>query len=123
MAFDEGLAQRVREVLSDRDDLGEVVEKKMFGGLAFMIRGNMCCGILREDLMARVGKANHARWLGEPHAREMDFTGRPSPGMLFVGPNGVAEDDALGRWIAACVDACTALPPKAPGARNPRKRR
>ena len=123
MAYDEGLAQRIREVLADRDDPGEVVEKKMFGGLAFMIRGHMCCGIVKEDLMARVGKDNHERWLGEPHAREMDFTGRAMPGMLFVGPDGVAEDDALGRWVAACVDAAAALPPKAAGTPKARRKR
>ncbi|MBW3669776.1 MAG: TfoX/Sxy family protein, partial [Actinobacteria bacterium] len=73
MPFDEGLAQRVRELLEDGPDASE---RKMFGGLAFMLGGNMCCGIVGDELMVRVGPDGYEAALARPHAREMDFTGR-----------------------------------------------
>ncbi len=90
MAFDEKLADRVRSILRERND---VVERKMFGGLAFLIRGNMCCGIVGTDLMVRVGADQHESALAEAHARPMDFTGRPSKGMVYVGAEGLRRED------------------------------
>lgn len=82
MAYDEGLAQRVREALPERPDLSE---RKMFGGLCFMLGGNTCAGIVGEELMLRVGPDSYEDALTRPHAREMDFTGRSLKGMVYVG--------------------------------------
>jgi TfoX/Sxy family transcriptional regulator of competence genes len=109
MAYDEGLAQRVREALSGRADLSE---RKMFGGLCFMLGGNMCCGIVRDELMLRTGPDAYAPTLARPHAREMDFTRRAMKGMVYVGTEGVAEDAALAEWLAIAVDFAGSLPPK-----------
>ena len=109
MAFDEGLAQRVREILAAQDD---VVEKKMFGGLAFMVAGHMCCGVVGEDLMARVGPGQYASALQHPCTREMDFTGKPLKGFVYVGHEGIAADDELTSWVARCLQFVTSLPPR-----------
>lgn len=97
MAYDESLAHRVRVVLGQRDD---VVEKKMFGGLAFMVGEHMACGVLGRDLIVRVGPDAGDDALAQAHVRPFDFTGRPSRGMVYVEPEGVARDDDLRRWIA-----------------------
>ena len=109
MAYDEGLAHRMREALSDRPDLSE---RKMFGGLCFMIGGNMCCGIVGEELMLRVGPDAYAGTLAREHARQMDFTGRALKGMVYVGVDGIAEDDQLTEWLKMAVDFAGSLPPK-----------
>ena len=109
MAFDEGLAQRLREILAARDG---VVEKRMFGGLAFMVSGHMCCGVLGEDLMARVGPAQYASLLQLPHARVMDFTGKPLKGFVYVGHEGIESDDELLVWVERCLEFTDSLPPK-----------
>lgn len=109
MAYDEGLAQRVREVLSDRQDLAE---KKMFGGLCFLLGGNMACGIVGEELMLRVGPDAYESTLQRPHAREMDFTGRAMRGMVYVGADGLADDRELDEWVSIAVAFAGALPPK-----------
>ncbi|MEN8174870.1 MAG: TfoX/Sxy family protein [Pseudomonadota bacterium] len=109
MSYDEGVAQRVREVLADREDL---VEKKMFGGIAFMLSGNMCCGVLEDSLMARVGPANYAGALQRPHARAMDFTGKPLKGFVYVAPAGFDADEDLREWISLCLGFVDTLPPK-----------
>lgn len=108
MAYDEGLAERIRAVLGDDD----VTERKMFGGIAFMCGGNMAVGIVGDELMVRVGKERFANALAEPHAREMDFTGRPSKGMVYVGVEGIAEDDDLRAWIDRGTAYARSLPPK-----------
>ena len=77
MAYDENLADRIRKALAGRKG---VTEKNMFGGLSFMLGGNMCCGVVREDLVVRVSPGSYEDALAEPHARPMDFTGRPPPG-------------------------------------------
>lgn len=92
MSYDEGLAERLREVLADASD---VTEKKMFGGLCLLVSGNMCRGIVDETLMARVGPDRYAEYLELPHARGMDFTGKPLKGMIYVDPEGIAEDEDL----------------------------
>ena len=96
MSYDEKLAMRVRRVLADRDD---VVEKKMFGGLCFMVNGAMCCGLTKSDFMVRVGPEKFDDALAQPHTRPMDFTGRPSKGMVYVAPEGLRTDAALARWV------------------------
>ncbi len=96
MSYDEKLAARVRKVLADRDD---VVEKKMFGGLCFMVNGAMCCGLTKRDFMVRVGAAQFDDALAQPHARPMDFTGRPLKGMMYVAPEGLRTDAALAGWV------------------------
>jgi len=109
MAFDEGLAQRVREGLGDTPGMSE---KKMFGGLCFLLGGNMCCGIVGEELMLRVGKDAYDDTLARPHARVMDFTGRAMRGMVYVGAEGLIEDADLAAWLAPAVAFAGALPPK-----------
>lgn len=109
MAYDEGLAQRVRESLADRPD---ATEKKMFGGLCFLLGGNMACGIVGEELMLRVGPDAYESTLARPHAREMDFTGRSLRGMVYVGVDGLAGDDALREWVGLAVAFAGSLPPK-----------
>lgn len=109
MAYDEGLAQRVREALTDRSELSE---RKMFGGLCFMLGGNMCCGIVGDELMLRVGPEAYAEVLAREHAREMDFTGRVSRNMVYVGAEGIREDEALAAWLEPAVAFAGSLPPK-----------
>ena len=109
MAYDEGLAERVREVLADRPG---IVEKKMFGGLSFMLQGNMSCGVLDEDLLVRVGPEAHEAALALPHARPMEFTGRSMKGMVFVGPEGLESDEELSDWVGRGVDFALSLPAK-----------
>ena len=109
MAFDEGVAQRLRELFAGRTD---VVEKKMFGGIAFMVSGNMCCGVVGEELMARVGPEQYEVALKEPHAREMDFTGKPMKGFVYVGVDGFASDEDLASWIGRCEQFARSLPAK-----------
>lgn len=109
MAYDEELAARVRDVLALEPDLAE---RKMFGGLAFMLRGNMCCGIVGDDLLVRVGADGHADALAQPHVREMDFTGRPMKGMVYVGRAGLAADGDLRGWVMRGVGIARSLPPK-----------
>ena len=109
MAFDEGLAERLREQFGGRHD---VAEKRMFGGLAFMVRGHMCVGILGDTLMARVGPVEDEAALREPQVRPMDFTGRPMKGYVYVAPAGFEEDAALAGWVARCLRFNATLPPK-----------
>jgi TfoX/Sxy family transcriptional regulator of competence genes len=109
LSYDEGLAERIRETLADAPN---VTEKKMFGGLCLMISGNMCCGIVDETLMARVGPDQYKDCLKIPHAREMDFTGKPLKGMIYVDPEGIAEDEELNAWVDRCTDFMKTLPPK-----------
>jgi TfoX/Sxy family transcriptional regulator of competence genes len=97
MAYDETLADRVRGVLGTRDD---VVEQRMFGGLAFMVAGHMACGVLGRDLIVRVGAEEGEEALAQPHVRPFDFTGRPSRGMVYVEPEAVTSEEDLRRWVA-----------------------
>lgn len=96
MSYDEKLAARIRRALADRND---VVEKKMFGGLCFMVGGALCCGIIEEDLLVRVGPDQFEAALAHPHVRPMDFTGRPSKRAVFVAPSGLQTEAALVRWL------------------------
>ena len=113
MPYDETLAQRVRDLLGPGDRPGEsIVERKMFGGLAFMLNGNMCCGVEKENLMLRVGPARYEETLSRPHARPMDFTGRPMKGFIYVDAQGVADSNSLQEWLTLAVDFAASLPPK-----------
>jgi TfoX/Sxy family transcriptional regulator of competence genes len=122
MAFDENLAARIRSALASRTD---VVEKRMFGGLAFMVNGRMCCGIVKNDLMLRVGTLRQQEMLAKPHARVMDFTGRPSKGMIYVSPEGLRTETALRLWIGEALEFVMSpeLAAKAAKTRKPRARR
>jgi len=110
MSYDEGLAERVREALCARTDVSEM---RMFGGIAFLVRGHMCVGIVKENLMVRVGPEAYPRLVREPHAHEMDFTGRPMKGFLYVSPAGVESDADLELWVARGISFATSLPAKA----------
>jgi len=109
VAYDEELAERIRRALAGRQG---VSEKKMFGGIAFMLRGNMCCGIVGDELMVRVGPGRFQEALAEPHARPMDFTGRPMRGMVYVTPEGCRTDEALKRWVEQGLNFAATLPAK-----------
>jgi TfoX/Sxy family transcriptional regulator of competence genes len=113
MSVDERTAERVRQLLSTRSD---VVEKRMFGGLCFMVSGSMCCGLTKTALMVRVGRDDCDEALAQPHARPMDFTGRPMVGMVFVEPKGCETDEALAEWVQRAVDFTSTLPAKRPRA-------
>ncbi len=118
MAYDETLAQRVRAALASRDG---IVEKKMFGGVAFMIGGHMSCGVVNETLMVRVDPEREEALLQEPGARPMNFTGRPMRGFLFVEGVGLAGA-ALRRWVKRAADFAEIRPPKARPPRRTRSR-
>ena len=124
MAFDERLAERVRGELGSREP---VVEKKMFGGLAFMVKNRMACGIMKSSLMVRVDPEDAGAFLREPGARPMDFTRRPMPGFLYVDPPGFATKKSLSKWVARAVAYAESQPPKPPkrvvrGGAQPRRR-
>jgi TfoX/Sxy family transcriptional regulator of competence genes len=109
MAYDEDVANRVREALAGQS---AVTERKMFGGLAFMVGGHMCCGVLGEELMVRVGPEQYEAALALPHARPMDFTGKRMRGMIFVAADGARDDAALTAWVGRGLAYVTSLPPK-----------
>ncbi|MBE9554619.1 MAG: TfoX/Sxy family protein [Proteobacteria bacterium] len=109
MAYSEDLASKIRQALAPRAD---VMERKMFGGLAFMLRGNMCCGVVGDMLMLRLGNEGAAEALGEPHVKPMDFTGKPLKSMVYVGPEGIASLEDLHGWVNRGADFAATLPPK-----------
>jgi len=111
MAYDKGLADRLDEHFRDRPD---VEVKRMFGGLCYMVTNHMCCGIVGEALMARVGPENYRQCLALPHVKEMDFTGKPLGGFVYVSPEAFAGDDELASWIERCESFIRTLPPKIP---------
>ena len=108
MAYDEDLADRVREVLPHD---GPIHERKMFGGLCFLFNGHMVCGIVHDALMLRLGPDDAGRALAEPHVRPMDFTGRPMKAIVLVDPPGLSEAE-LQRWIDQAAAFVRGLPPK-----------
>jgi hypothetical protein len=103
------IAGRVRVALGHRDD---VFKRKMFGGIAFMLHGNMACGVLRDELMPRLGPEAAAKSLKLKHARPMDFTGRPMTGMLYVGADGIRTAKQLRSWLDKAETFADTLPPK-----------
>jgi len=109
MGYDEGLATRVRDLVAGRPDIDE---KRMFGGICLLSRGNMVAGILGDELMARVGPERYEEALGRPHARVMDFTHRPMRGFVAVGREGIASDEDLAAWLDLCFAFVDTLPAK-----------
>lgn len=109
MAYDEGLAERIRAHLAD---VPSVAERKMFGGLAFLYAGNMAVGVMGDDLMVRVGPDAADEALARPGARIFDFTGRPMRGWVIVAGEAVSEDEALADWIGRGHAFAASLPPK-----------
>ena len=94
------------------EELDGYSERKMFGGICFMLYGNMCCGIINDDLMLRLGNAGASKALAEPHLREMDFSGKPLKSMVYVSAEGIDEDADLRRWVETAVAFGVTLPPK-----------
>jgi len=108
VAYNEDIADRIRALLETEIGFSE---RKMFGGIAFMLHGNMCCGVVESDLMLRLGPDGADLALEHPHVRPMDFTGRPISSMVFVaheGLQGVLLDD----WVEKAAAFARALPPK-----------
>jgi TfoX/Sxy family transcriptional regulator of competence genes len=111
MAFDEGLAERIRKQLGKRKDR-DLVEKKMFGGIAFLLNGNMCVGVHKQDLIVRLDPEDTDGALAEPHTRVFDLSGRPMKGWILVESGGLKDEKALGKWVRLSVDYALSLPKK-----------
>jgi hypothetical protein len=109
MPFDDVLASRIRGLVGGDPSMSE---RKMFGGLCFMTSGNMCFGVVADDLMVRVGPDTWDDSLAKPFTREMDFTGRSMRGMVYVSPEGLGEDANLRWWLQSGLDYASSLPPK-----------
>ena len=109
MAYSEELADRVREQLAG---VKRVSEREMFGGLAFMVGGHMCSGVLGDDLLARVPPELHQDAMTRPFARAFEMGGRSSRGFVRVGPEGVDDDNSLALWVRLGVTHASSLPPK-----------
>lgn len=116
MAFDENLANLVRGVLPLREDL---TEQKMFGGIVWMLDGKMLVGIVKDELMVRVGPDRYEEALAKPSVRPMDFTGKPMKGYVFVRPDGCQEPEAIAAWLNWAVEFVATLPRKKPTKRVP----
>ena len=109
MAYDEGLTQRIREKLSERDGL---VEKKMFGGVGFMLHGNMACGVHKDMLVVRVGPEDHETAMARPYTLPFDITGRAMKGWVMIAAQGCATDEDLETWVGEGVNFALTLPAK-----------
>jgi len=111
VAYDERLAARIREVISARPD---VVERKMFGGLGWMIGGNMACGVMREDhLVVRIDPDETAALVSEPHVSEFGAPGRkPMRGFVVIDPLALEDDAALADWVDRGAARAASMPPK-----------
>ena len=117
MAYDLKTAERVRQLLLKRSD---VAEKRMVGGLSFVVGGSMCCGVTGSALMVRVGAEDRDRVLAQPHVRPMKFAGRPLAGFVLVDPEGFRTDSALAAWVQRGLDFAATLPAKRPTATRTR---
>lgn len=109
MPYNEQLAERIRSILAEQPNCNE---RKMFGGLAFMVNGHMTCGVVEDRIMLRVGKDRYEEFLQLPHASEMDFTGKALRGMIYVDAAGIATRSRLAEWIDRALDFVLLLPPK-----------
>lgn len=109
MPYDEQLANRIRPLL---DGKYSVIEKKMFGGIAFIVNGYMCCGVSGSNLVVRTGPEDFADALAQPHGRPMDFTSRPMKGFVYVAPLGYRKDTDLQSWTQRGPDFVLRQPPK-----------
>lgn len=109
MPYDETLAARVRPLMARRKGFAE---KKMFGGIGFLLRGHMCVGVWKEFLIVRVGAEQHEDALDQPHVRQFDITGRAMTGWVMVEPGGVESDEDLQDWVHRATEFVRTLPPK-----------
>lgn len=109
MPYDQQLAERVKSKLENKDEISEI---KMFGGICFTLRGNMVCGIIKRDLVVRVGPDNYEHALDQPNVRKMDFTGKALKGFIFVNEPGTRTDESLAYWIESAIEYVRTLPPK-----------
>lgn len=109
MAYDQALAQRIRDTLPG---IPGITEQKMFGGIGFMVDGNMACGVSNNDLMVRINPDDTAAAIAHPNVRTFDMTGRPMKGWVLVEPAGLQADDDLKRWVDQGVAFAQSLPPK-----------
>ena len=109
MAYDEKLAGRVRKLLAKRK---AIAEKKMFGGVAFLLNGNVCCGVHADEMIVRLNPEETDQVLAKPHTRIFDMTGRPMKGWILVKSAGVASEDALAKWVSMGVSYAASLPAK-----------
>ena len=109
MAYDEKLADRIRDSLFDKKG---IVEKKMFGGIAFMLKDKMFIGIVKDELMVRVLLEREEEALSKQHARPMDFTGKPMRGFVFVSTDGIKSKKSLDVWIDLGIEYALKSPPK-----------
>jgi TfoX/Sxy family transcriptional regulator of competence genes len=109
MAYDETLAARIRQALARRKN---VEEKKMFGGVGFLLNGNMLVGVWKHSLIVRFGPDSYDHTLLEPHVKEFDITGRPMKGWVLVEPEGIKGDDQLAGWIQRALKLVKGLPAK-----------
>jgi TfoX/Sxy family transcriptional regulator of competence genes len=117
MAYDIHLADRIRSILKRE---GEFSERRMFGGITFMVNGRMCCGVVKTDLVLRLTPEQAAEALRQPHTRPMDFTGRPMNSMIYVNGAGTDSDEALEVWVQSAAVAARRLPMKSSaGGRHP----
>lgn len=108
MAYNQKLSERIKA------ELGEIpfVEKKMFGGVGFLIHGNMACGVYKEDMIVRVDPQKHAMLLKKPHTKVFDITGKPMKGWLMVEPAGCKPARQLSSWVKEGIEFALTLPPK-----------
>jgi TfoX/Sxy family transcriptional regulator of competence genes len=109
MAYDEKLAGRIRELF---DGSKGIVEKQMFGGLCFLLDGKMVCGVLKNDLIAKIGREKHEQMASQKHVRAFDFTGKAMMGMVYVAPGGLRTKRELSKWVGMATEHVKALPPK-----------
>jgi len=109
MAFDQGLAERIRKHLAGQKGL---TEKRMFGGLAFLLNANMCCGVHRRESIVRLDPAQTGSALAEPHTRVFDLSGRAMKGWILVEPAGLADEPALAKWLRFGTNYAASLPKK-----------
>jgi TfoX/Sxy family transcriptional regulator of competence genes len=109
MAYNEKLAERISKILKGKRGL---VEKKMFGGIAYMLKDKMFVGIVKDDLMVRVLNEKYEEYLKKPNAREMDFTGRPLKGYLYINAEGIKTVKQLSKWIDVGIEYALKSPAK-----------
>lgn len=109
MAYDEGMAERVREVLAGTRG---ITEKKMFGGLCFLLHGNMLVGVSKRGLLIRFRREDHGAVMKLKHVRPMDFTKKPMQGFAYVDPKGFDAQKDLRAWIERCMSYVGTLPKK-----------
>jgi len=109
MAYDMELVKRIRARM---EGLPTLEEKKMFGGVGFLLHGNMACGVHKNSMIVRVAPEKHTELMARPHTRPFDMTGRPMKGWLVVDPEGCRSEEQLDAWVKEGVDFALSLPPK-----------